>query len=114
MEIFLVLFALLLWASMGLGSALIASSRGASELYWFVVGFMLGPLGLLMAFYSTGKTCPICKSQIHKRAIVCPQCNKPLGGIRPTLNRWIWQLGFWLVVLLGVGSLGYSLGLLLK
>ena len=62
----------------GIGSALIANSRGANAHLWFMIGFLVGPFGLLFALLLCGQQCPHCKSRIHQDATVCPKCQKPV------------------------------------
>lgn len=41
----------LIWFFFGIFSALIASNRNRSVFSWFLLGFLLGPIGLLFAFF---------------------------------------------------------------
>src|SRR5579872_6914884 len=71
---------LLFWIICGIGAAYVASSRGASGCLWAFIGFLLGPIGLLMAFASdSGRKCPHCQSGIHKDATRCPKCQAEFG-----------------------------------
>lgn len=40
----------LIWIVCGLGAGMIASSRGRGGCAWFIIGFLLGPIGLGLAF----------------------------------------------------------------
>ena len=46
-ELLAVLF--LLWLSFGIISAAIAANKGRSGCGWFVLGLLLGPLGIILA-----------------------------------------------------------------
>ena len=71
---------LLIWFLFGVVTAVIASNKGDSGCGWFLIGVILGPFGLLLAIFATGKQCPHCRSRIHKGASRCPKCQQPLGG----------------------------------
>ena len=43
------------------------------------VGFMLGPIGLILAFTS-GVRCPSCDQRISEKAAICPNCERPVCG----------------------------------
>lgn len=66
-------------------SAAVASSRGASAGLWFVLGFLFGPLGLLLSFLSgSGRNCPFCRKAVHREATKCPYCQSvvpPHSGV---------------------------------
>jgi len=70
---------LVLWALFGLLAAYIASNRGGGGCGWFLVGVLLGPIGVVMALFE-GKKCPACMTRIHKAATRCPSCQKDLGS----------------------------------
>lgn len=72
--------ALIFWILFGIGAAIVAKNRGANGLKWFLLGCLLGPFGILFAFFSGGKRCPFCMSKIHKDAIVCPKCQRNFPG----------------------------------
>jgi hypothetical protein len=65
----------LLWVVCWICSAIVASRKGNSFLLWFLFGFLLGPIALILAFVVTGATCSNCKSTIHRKAKVCPFCH---------------------------------------
>lgn len=83
MEVFIVL-----WLICGGISAMIASSKGGSGLIGFIVGFLLGPLGIVVAFFlgsekgaaekevagGTKKKCPRCAELVQPDALVCKHC----------------------------------------
>jgi len=46
----IVLTALIIWCICAIGTAVVASSRGANGGVWFALGFLLGPLGFALAF----------------------------------------------------------------
>ena len=90
---------LITWLLFGIGTALIASSKGGNGCLWFGLGMLLGPFGLLFAvlsgrlrrigtFLKIFHQCPYCKSPIHKEAIRCPKCQVDLarGGSATELS----------------------------
>ena len=66
-----------IWLACGVIAAIIGNRKGEGCL-GFIIGFQLGPLGIIIACFSKGnrKTCQYCKELIHKDAIVCPKCQK--------------------------------------
>jgi len=69
-----------IWLLCGVAAAMIGSQKGEGCLA-FIIGFLLGPFGILFALLSSGnrKTCPFCKEKIHKDAVVCPRCQRELS-----------------------------------
>lgn len=66
------------WMVCGVIAAIIASNKRESAVVGFLIGAIFGPLGILLAFLSKGKTkeCPHCKSNIHPDATACPNCGR--------------------------------------
>jgi hypothetical protein len=65
--------------------ALIAMSIGAPKGESgksFVVGLLLGPIGVLLAMASTGDRhpCPHCAEPVRTSAKVCPHCREKLAA----------------------------------
>jgi hypothetical protein len=65
------------WLVCGIIAAMIGSKKGESCL-GFIIGALLGPIGILLAILSRGnrKACPSCKEMINKKAKVCPHCQR--------------------------------------
>jgi len=71
----LLLILSLFWLCCAGAGVVIAHQRGERTFLWLIIGLLGGPLAWLGAFY-TGKTCPHCRSKIHRQATVCPRCLK--------------------------------------
>ena len=71
---------ILFWIICGIAAAFVASSRGANGCMWALIGVLLGPIGLLMAFASESENkCPKCKSGVRPDATRCPKCQADLS-----------------------------------
>ena len=47
---------------------------------WFVLGALLGPLGVICsAIWSGGRRCQFCQARLHQQAIVCAKCGRDVG-----------------------------------
>ncbi len=70
----------LIWFLFGVVAAIIGSKKGEGLLA-FIIGLLLGPLGVLFAIISTGyrMPCPQCKESIHQDAKLCPHCRTALA-----------------------------------
>lgn len=68
-----------LWFVCALISAAIGSRKGETGSA-FVIGLILGPLGILFALLSSGnrRPCPQCQERIDKKATTCPFCRTQL------------------------------------
>lgn len=67
------------WFICAVISAAIGSSKGET-VSAFIMGIILGPLGILVALLSSGNRipCPACREKIHKKAAICPHCRTQL------------------------------------
>jgi hypothetical protein len=87
------------WFLCAIFSAALASSKNRSAFGWFVLGLIVGPFGLLVAFFpkldvppsasgdatvSETRSCPYCAETIKRAAKVCRFCNRELPEIKDT------------------------------
>ena len=70
----------IIWCLFGIVTAIIARNKGESIVTSFLAGMLLGPFGILIVLFVSGKKCPYCMSKIHREAIVCPKCRKDIPG----------------------------------
>ena len=78
------------WICCGVLGAMIANNKGNSGCVGILLGLILGPIGLLLTFFSsdnkdelrrrTGDTkkCPYCAEFVKSDAIVCKHCGRSL------------------------------------
>jgi hypothetical protein len=64
------------WLLCAIAAGMIGKTKGEPCL-GFVIGALLGPLGILAALLSRGnrRPCLCCKEAIHKEAQICPYCH---------------------------------------
>ena len=84
------IFLFIVWICFGIIGSMIASNKGNSGCGGLILGIMLGPLGLLISFFSTdneerknkqmGNTkCPNCAEYVKTEAIICKHCGSNLN-----------------------------------
>ena len=67
----------------GFIGAVIGSNKNSSG-GGFVLGFLLGPLGVIAAFALDGRlACAHCGGKLNGTPTICQHCQKPLSGLRP-------------------------------
>lgn len=83
---------IIIWIGLGIVGGMIADSKGNSGCGGFILGVLLGPIGLLITYFSsddekvkrekTGDTkkCPYCAEYVKREAVVCKHCGRTLGG----------------------------------
>lgn len=69
----------IIWIICGIIGAIIGSRKG-SGCAGVALGFLLGPLGIIIVLVMRGnrKACPHCKELIHSEATTCKHCGKDL------------------------------------
>ena len=80
----------LIWIGLGIIGSLIASGKGNSGCGGFALGVLLGPIGILIALFSSDnekvkrqrsgdtKKCPYCAEYVKEDAVVCKHCGRDL------------------------------------
>ena len=68
-----------LWLLCGVVAAVIAARKGSAGV-GLVLGFFLGPFGIIIAAVMKGdrRECPQCREWIHREATICPKCRSSL------------------------------------
>src|SRR5574340_1276946 len=81
------------WLVCGIITAAIGSNKGRSGCGWFIVGILLGPLGIILALVMSpnvaqveqqslksgeSRKCPYCAELVKREAIVCKHCGRDL------------------------------------
>ena len=84
-----------IWLLSGIVSAMVATNKGRSGCSWFLLGFLLGPLGLILSFAVSKNQsvleqrmvqrgemqyCPYCAELVRAEAIKCRYCGENFVG----------------------------------
>ncbi|MCX7139890.1 MAG: hypothetical protein NT123_02085 [Proteobacteria bacterium] len=85
-----------LWVICGVICAVAAANKGRSGFGWFVIGFLLGPLGIVLSLVVSKnqvaidqaaiadgdlRKCPVCAELVKSEAILCKHCGKGLPEV---------------------------------
>ena len=80
------------WICLGIVGAMISNTKGNSGCGGFLLGILLGPIGLLIAFFSSDnekvkrqnkgytKKCPYCAEFVKPDALICKHCGSNLSN----------------------------------
>lgn len=89
---------IIIWLCFGIVGSMIASSKGNSGCGGFILGILLGPIGLLISFFSRDneegkreksgntKKCPHCAEYIKQDAKVCKYCGRSISNGKNDFN----------------------------
>ena len=67
-----------IWTICGVAGAIVGSPKNAAGA-GFLLGFLLGPIGIIVAFAVDGRRkCPKCATRVNAGATICPQCSSKL------------------------------------
>jgi hypothetical protein len=68
------------WLICGIIAAMIGAKKDTG-CAGFLVGVLLGPFGIVLALVMKGDRvrCPYCRELMHKKATVCPHCQRDMG-----------------------------------
>lgn len=90
----------IVWIGLAIATSVSASNKGRSGLGWFIIGFITGPIGLIISlvlskdekaieldslYKGTHKKCPYCAEMVKKEAVVCKHCNREIIDSREEL-----------------------------
>jgi len=78
---------LLVWAPWPILGAWAQRQRGGNVGYGLVAGLLFGPLGLLVANYSGGRRCFVCRGSVARQATRCRHCQSELAAQARPLAR---------------------------
>ena len=75
MEKYVLIVLLICWLICGFIAAAIGGRKGEGCGAFFI-GFLFGPLGIIIAICSSGnrRPCPFCKEKIHPGSTICKHC----------------------------------------
>ena len=71
----------IIWIICGVIAGIIGTRKGQRRSA-FVIGFLFGPLGIVLALVRKGdrRECPHCRELVHQEARACPHCQRVVSG----------------------------------
>ena len=104
---------LVIWLTFGFIAGYIYQRRGRSQVVGFIAGFLLGPIGVVLALISSSQlpTCPFCAENVKKEALVCKHCGRDLppglhAPMKTGIEKWKAPLAVG-AILIGLAILFY-------
>jgi len=102
---------LMLLVAMGTYAGYVYRQKGRSAVTGFLAGFVLGPIGVFLALFSSSAwpSCAYCREQVHPRASVCSHCGRVVRGkkIAPPAARTDYRVVGLLVTLAFVAAVAW-------
>lgn len=92
------IYYIITWICFSIISAMIASNKGNSTVVGFLLGVLLGPIGVLISWAASNNTeelrkrngenkkCPYCAEYVKDDALICKHCGRTLRMVGPQMS----------------------------